>query len=129
MVATPITPPTRAAVQPETTNHQGQEEHPQGPLCGKCAPGHGEALECLAVAWLMPAAVTVGVAYAVLVVWLPINHHPLWKSIAYFVQSCAWRTGNVFYCPLEYMAILPVLLRASPASSNHSTTRNRTLQA
>ncbi len=67
----------------------------EGPMCGKCAPGHGEAFgidecvpdqECLAVAWLLPA-ITVGVAYVVLVVWLPINHHPLWKSITYFMQT------------------------------------------
>jgi hypothetical protein len=35
----------------------------------------------------MIGAITVGAAYVVLVVWLPINHHPLWKSSTYLMQT------------------------------------------
>ncbi len=69
----------------------------QGILCGQCVDGHSEVLgaeecapdaECTAASrWLVPAAFAVGLAYVLLVVWLPVNHHPLWKSITYFMQT------------------------------------------
>ncbi len=68
----------------------------RGTLCGECAADHSEAVgtdecvpdtECNAARWLVPAVFAIGSAYVVLVVWLPINHHPLWKSITYFMQT------------------------------------------
>jgi hypothetical protein len=68
----------------------------RGTLCGECAVVHSEAVgteecvpdtECNAARWLAPAVFAIGLAYAVLVVWLPINHHPLWKSITYIMQT------------------------------------------
>ena len=68
----------------------------RGTLCGECAADHSEAVgteecvpdaECNAARWLEPAVFAIGLVYVVLVVWLPINHHPLWKSITYFMQT------------------------------------------
>lgn len=37
--------------------------------------------------WLFPVILAVGICYMVFVLVLPINHHPLWKSITYFMQT------------------------------------------
>ena len=68
----------------------------KGPLCGKCVDGHSEAFgteecvpnsQCTASRWLAPAIFAVGLLYVALVAGLPVDRHPLWKSIAYFMQA------------------------------------------
>ena len=59
--------------------------------------GHGEAFgseDCVpntdcapASGWMLSALLGIGMCYVVLVLWLPVNHHPLWKSITYFMQT------------------------------------------
>jgi hypothetical protein len=43
--------------------------------------------DCSAWRWLIPAVLLIGLCYILLIVWLPINHHPLWKSVTYFMQT------------------------------------------
>ncbi len=68
----------------------------RGTLCGQCATGHSEAFgtmacvrdaDCSAWRWLIPTVLLIGLFYVMLIVWLPINHHPLWKSVTYFMQT------------------------------------------
>ncbi len=69
----------------------------RGTLCGECRAGHGEAFgseDCVpntdcspASGWMLPALLGIGMCYVGLVLWLPVNHHPLWKSITYFMQT------------------------------------------
>ena len=66
-----------------------------GVLCGECREGYSEVFgtedcipdaECDAGGWFLPVVFGVGILYVLLVVWFPVNHHPLWKSIVYFMQ-------------------------------------------
>lgn len=74
----------------------------KGVLCGECSQGRSEAFgttECVPDEdcglsnkgwWLITlAALGLGLIYVVLLVWIPVGHHPLWKSLVYFMQVAA----------------------------------------
>lgn len=71
-------------------------ENRRGVLCGECASGTSEAFgtdDCVLESkcadntwWLITLVFIGGTIYVAVSVWLPINHHPLWKSITYFMQ-------------------------------------------
>ncbi len=71
--------------------------HRTGLLCGGCEPGYSDAFgtdkckpttECntAANAWFFLAVIGLGLCYIFLLLKFPINHHPLWKSVVYFMQ-------------------------------------------
>ncbi len=73
-----------------------------GTLCGECSEGYSEAWgtsACVAEGecgfsrnswcWLILLALAFGLIYVVLLVWLPVGDHPLWKSLLYFMQIAA----------------------------------------
>jgi len=68
-----------------------------GVLCGDCYEGYSEAWgtsECVPEGecgfsqswWLILLALGFGLVYVVLLVWIPVGDHPLWKSLLYFMQ-------------------------------------------
>ena len=66
-----------------------------GVLCGDCLHGYGEAFgveecvadeECHAAAWFFPILVLISLCFVGILLWFPINHHPLWKSATFFLQ-------------------------------------------
>jgi len=66
-----------------------------GTLCGSCAEGYSEAFgtddclndsECGALSWFLPAILGAGLVYVIVLVWVPIAHRPVWKSVTYFLQ-------------------------------------------
>ena len=71
-----------------------------GVLCGDCYEGYSEAWgtsECVPEGecgfsqswWLILLALGFGLVYVVLLVWIPVGDHPLWKSLLYFMQIAA----------------------------------------
>jgi hypothetical protein len=69
--------------------------HREGVLCGDCVPGFAAAFgtdecvedsSCDASPWFFPVLALGGLCYLALVLMVPINSHPLWKSTTYFLQ-------------------------------------------
>jgi len=71
-----------------------------GILCGECVGEYSEAWgtsECVPEGecgfsrswWLILLALGFGLVYVVLLVWIPVGDHPLWKSLLYFMQIAA----------------------------------------
>jgi len=71
--------------------------HRTGLLCGGCEPGYSDAFgtdnckpttECDtgANAWFFLVVIGLGLCYIFLLLKFPVNHHPLWKSVVYFMQ-------------------------------------------
>lgn len=68
-----------------------------GLLCGECSSGYGEAFgtsECVPDEecdpshgwWLFLMASGLGLLCVTLLVWIPVGHRSLWKSLVYFMQ-------------------------------------------
>ena len=64
-------------------------------LCGDCVPGFAAAFgtdecvedsSCDASPWFFPVLALGGLCYLALVLMVPVNSHPLWKSTTYFLQ-------------------------------------------
>lgn len=69
----------------------------KGILCGECMHDYGEAFgthECVRNDgctidnswWFLPASLGLGLVYIIVLAWFPVSHHPLWKSVVYFMQ-------------------------------------------
>jgi len=67
----------------------------QGILCGECKEGYSaefgtedcvEDSACTAAAWFFPAVIIISMCILGIIVWMPINHLPLWKSTMFFLK-------------------------------------------
>ncbi len=74
-----------------------------GTLCGECLPGFSESFgttdcvpdgECDAALWLVPAALVIGLLYALVLLFVSVRRHPLWKSTIYFLQVVPLVAGS-----------------------------------